>query len=216
MTIDESKVEILRRVEQGTLSIEEGAHLLEILENGSSNSQAQTGSPISESDSENHPADFADKQPQNEFRSVPAGWRALWGVFLWLGIVFLGLTGFWLFSSYERSGLGVGFWFALFFLLVSCAIIYFGWQLTASRWLEIRITDREADGLKKFSVWVPLPLQIARWFFRTFGGYLPAKVQSRDIEKILSEMENSMDADAPFVIEVDGEKGANVNVNVEF
>jgi len=208
MTFDENKLEILRRVEQGTLSIEEGAHLLEILEAGNE--------PVEPAALEGVAASFTPATEPHEKMAVPAGWRAIWGIFLWLGIIFMGLTGFWLFSSYGRSGLGVGFWFALFFLLISCAIVYLGLQLLASQWMVVKISDQEGAGAKNINIWVPLPLQLASWFFRTFGKYLPESVKSRNIEEILSEMETSRADDEPYVVEIDGQKGTSANINFVF
>jgi hypothetical protein len=206
MTIDDSKLEILRKVEQGALSIEEGAHLLEILEGGSS-AQYEDAAPASAV------SPVASQRTTREPLEVPAGWRSLWGIFLWLGIIFMGLSGYWLLGSYNRSGLGVGFWFALFFLLISCAILFFGLQLLSSRWMMVHIRSTEAGGEKKFTVWVPLPLQLARWVFHNFGSYMPESVKSRHIESILQEMEQSNE---PYQVEIDGEKGSQANINIEF
>jgi hypothetical protein len=208
MTFDENKLEILRRVEQGTLSIEEGAHLLEILEAGNE--------PVEPAVLEAVAAPFTPATEPREKMTVPAGWRALWGIFLWLGITFMGLTGFWLFSSYGRSGLGVGFWFALFFLLISCVIVYLGLQLLASQWMVVKLSDQEGAGQKNINIWVPLPLQLASWFFRNFGKYLPESVKSRNIEEILHEMETSRADDEPYVVEIDGQKGTSANINFVF
>jgi len=155
MTLEESKLEILRGVEQGTLSIEEGAHLLEILESGAaqkqplpvqSNGQETAAPRAAGTTNETISAKATSAEPQ----SVPAGWRAAWGIFLWLGVAFMALSGFWLYSSYARSGLGVGFWFALFFMLVSCLIVYLGWQIIDSRWVAVRICSHAEQGIRTF------------------------------------------------------------------
>lgn len=210
MTNEESKLEILRKVEQGTLSIEEGAHLLEILD-GNSTAQYEDAAPASSAT----PA-LAQGAPQGTAKEpleVPAGWRSLWGIFLWLGIIFMGLSGYWLLGSYNRSGLGVGFWFALFFLLVSCSILFLGLQILSSRWMVVHILSHENDKESRFNVWVPLPLHLARWVFHNFGDYMPESVKSRQIEYILQEMEQS---DEPYQVEVDGGKCSQTSVNIEF
>jgi hypothetical protein len=206
MTIDESKLEILRKVEQGALSIEEGAHLLEILEGGST-TQYEDAAPA------RVVSPAASQKTISEPLEVPAGWRSLWGIFLWLGIIFMALSGYWLLGSYNRSGMGVGFWFALFFLLVSCAILFFGMQLLSSRWMMVHIRSTEAGGEKRYTIWVPLPLQLARWVFHNFGCYMPDSVKSRRIENILEEMERS---EEPYQIEIDGDKDSQANINIEF
>lgn len=199
MTIEESKLEILRGVEQGKLSIDEGAHLLEILD-GKSTEQGLE--PVSGA-----------VLPPHEKLDVSGGWRMLWGIVLWIGLVFLGLTGWWLYSSYARSGMGVGFWFALFFLMISCFIMYIGYELMASKhWLVVRV--REEDK-KKIDIWVPLPLRLANWVFDSFGSYMPEEVPTESIRQMLDEMENDREIDEPYIIDVDGKEGVTANIRVE-
>lgn len=198
MTTEDNKLEILRGVEQGKLSIEEGAHLLEILDGqaGTQDTTQPAASPL--------PA---------ERMEVPTGWRMLWGSMLFLGVIFLGPTGFWLSTSYARSGMGVGFWFALFFILVSCLIVFLGYELLASkRWMIVRVSE---SGEKKIDVWVPLPLHIAKWVFETFGDQMPEEVKSRNILQILDEMENNGDDNQPYIIDVDEKDHVHANIKVE-
>lgn len=198
MTTEESKLEILRSVEQGKLSVEEGAHLLEILD----------GEPAAQ----NTPQPAAAPLP-TERMDVPAGWRMLWGSLLWLGVIFLGLTGLWLYTSYARSGMGVGFWFALFFILVSCLIVFLGYELLASkRWMIVRVSE---SGEKKINVWVPLPLHIAKWVFETFGDQMPEEVKSHNILQILDEMENNGGTDQPYIIDVDEKDHVHADIRME-
>jgi hypothetical protein len=217
MTLDESKLDILRRVEEGKLTIEEGAHLLEILERGAEARQAPAviATPEQYAPAGAVNAVFTPRK-STEKLEVPAGWRALWGIVLWLGVAFLSLSGYWLYSSYARSGMGVGFWFALFFLLLSMAIIFLGWQITASRWALIRLRGHDDEKEKEFDLWAPLPFNIARWFFRTFGASLSDSVKFQNMEEIFDEMEKSMEPGEPFVIDLEGEKGSQANINIEF
>ena len=211
MTSDENKLEILRKVEQGVLSIEEGAHLLEILDGSRPEPQTAAAVPAIIEDGETVTPPAA-----REPLEVPAGWRTVWSAFLWLGIIFMGLTGYWLFTSYTRSGMGWGFWLALIFLGLSCGIVYAGWQLLISRWMVVRIRESENEGEKAWSFWAPLPLQWASWVFRTFGQYMPDHVQQKHIETILQEMEQTLGKDEPFQVEIDGEHGSRAHINVEF
>ena len=202
MTTDESKLEVLRKVEEGKLSIEEGAHLLEILDGASAE--------------DNVKPEVIKIQP-NEKISVSGGWRALWGIILWIGTIFVCLTGFWLYSSYGRSGLGVGFWFALFFLLISFMIVYLGYELMASKhWLLIRVHDEENEVERTFNVWVPLPIQLVRWFIDTFGSYFHEDEKLSHLSEILSEIEKDPSEDEPYIIELDGEnQNIHLNVNIQ-
>ncbi len=215
MTLEESKLEILKKVESGTLTIEEGAHLLEILEGGESAESESQPKPQPEVIQSNVVEDT--QMEETRTTAVPAGWKSLWGIPLFLGIVFMGLSGLWLYTSYGRSGMGVGFWFALFFLCVSIAIVFFGWRLIAGRWLALNITETKDGRINRVRIWVPFPLHLADWVMRTFGQYMPEKVQKRDFLRIFKEMDQSVPDGEPFQVDIDADDlqgNKNIEINL--
>lgn len=201
MTVDENKLEILKKVENGTLSVEEGADLLAILDGGSAKSAPDTTPQPEVLQGRAGPETIEEEMHTT---AVPAGWKSLWSIPMFLGIVFMGLSGLWLYTSYGRSGLGVGFWFALFFLAISTAILIFGWRLVAGRWLVLNVTERKLDHSDRVKIWVPFPLHFADWVMRHFGQYMPAKVQQKDFLHIFHEMDRSVPDGEPFQVDIDG------------
>ena len=206
MTIDENKLSILKKVEDGTLTIEEGADLLAILERGGSRVHAEaplTGEVV----------DAVKDDPIPD--QVPAGWRAVWSFFIWLGVIFMGASGFWLWSSYARSQMGVGFWFALLFLALSSAIVFFGWRLVAGRWMGIRFASNVDGTKKRHLIWAPLPLHLGIWVFRTFDKYMPEDVKEMHYDQMLVEMDHSLAEGEVFKIDIDNEGKTNFNFHSE-
>lgn len=200
MTSDENKLQILKKVENGTLSIEEGADLLAILEKS-------TREPVAQSIDAKEPVD-ASALPER----VPAGWQALWSLFIWIGVVFMGASAYWLYSSYARSGMGWGFWVAFIFLFLSTSIVYFGWRLVAGRWMVVRISSKEGESAKRFLFWAPLPIHMGIWVFKTFGKYMPDEVVEKHYESILLEMDHSLGKDEFFTIDIDGDQHVRINM----
>jgi hypothetical protein len=207
MTSDENKLQILKKVENGTLSIEEGADLLSILDRNESGEE--TSAPLHGDVVE---VEKLDALPEK----VPAGWKALWGIFMWLGVIFMTLSGFWLYSSYNRSAMGVGFWFAMFFLFLSTAIVLFGWRLVAEHWMVIRIRSKEEGKKGSFMIWAPLPIHMALWIFRTFGSKMPAEVQGRKIDEILAELNSSLAEGEVLQVDLDGDGNHTFNMHADF
>jgi hypothetical protein len=206
MTTEENKLSILKKVEDGTLTIEEGADLLAILERGQGTAAPQeplTGEVI----------DPVKEDPIPD--QVPAGWRAAWSFFIWLGVVFMGASGYWLWSSYARSGLGVGFWFALVFLILSSAIVFFGWRLVAGRWMAVRIVSRDEGKPSRHLFWAPLPLHLGIWVFKTFDKYMPEDVKEQQYDQMLVEMDKSLNKDEVFKIDIDSEGKTEFNLHTE-
>lgn len=208
MTIDESKLEILKKVETGQLSIEEGADLLAILDGVRPNKPEQSAQPVVNS--------VDSSADDSKTTAVPAGWKAAWSIILWLGMIFMGLSGFWLYSSYARSGLGWGFWIAFVFLCLSTGIVFFGWRLIAGRWLVLNITSKKVNKTEKVKIWVPFPIHFANWAFSNFGKHMPSKVREKNYQQIIQELDNSLPDGEPFQIDIDEDqwnKEKTVNVN---
>ncbi len=215
MTREESKLEILKKVESGTLTVEEGADLLAILDGGSA-AQSQT-EPVAEVlQVSKVDSTSADNSTQSSTTAVPAGWKSLWSIPMFLGILFMGLTGWWLFASYGRSGLGVGFWFAFFFLSLSTGFVILGWRLIAGRWLVLNVTEQKENKTQKVKIWVPLPLHFVDWALRNFGQHMPEKVREKDYLRILKDLDQSVPDGEPFQLDIDqndlkGEKTVEIN-----
>lgn len=192
MTTDENKLQILKKVENGTLSIEEGADLLAILERN---------------ETETKPERVAAEviEPANPLPDkVPAGWMVGWSFFIWLGVIFMGASGYWLISSYTRSSLGVGFWFALVFLVLSTAIVFFGWRLVAGRWMVLRVSSKKEDVAKRYFFWVPFPIHLGIWVFKNFAKYMPEEVKEKNYDQVLADLDSSLGKGEIFQIEIDG------------
>jgi hypothetical protein len=208
MTIDENKLQILKKVEDGTLSVEEGADLLSILDYGT------TMKP----DTAVHAAvEIPDEKKIMTTSQVPAGWKALWSLFIWIGVAAMGGTGYWLYSSYARSGLGWGFWFALIFLSLSIAIVFFGWRLIAGRWLVASIRANEKDNSTRlYKFWAPLPIHMGIWVFQTFGQYMPEKVIEKHYDQVLADLDKSLKGDEIFQIDINGEGHKKSEFSVRF
>jgi hypothetical protein len=195
MTTDENKLQILKKVENGTLSIEEGADLLAILERSEkreSNAVPLAGEAI------------VNEQDNTTPKKVPAGWMVGWSFFIWLGVIFMGVSGYWLLSSYTRSGLGVGFWFALVFLVLSTAIVFFGWRLVAGRWMVLRVSSKKEDVTKRYFFWVPFPIHLGIWVFKNFAKYIPEEIKEKNYDQVLADLDSSLGKGEIFQIEIDG------------
>lgn len=217
MTLEESKMEILKKVESGTLTVEEGADLLAILDGGSMAQPKTDPEPMTEVLQGSAESPFSGEgSREGRSTAVPAGWKSLWSIPMFLGILFMGLSGWWLFASYGRSGLGVGFWFAFFFLALSTGLVILGWRLIAGRWLVLNITEQKEDRTDKVKIWVPLPLHFVDWAMRNFGQHMPEKVREKDYLSILKDLDQSVPDGEPFQVDIDendfkGEKTVEIN-----
>lgn len=206
MTTDENKLEILKKVEDGTLSVEEGADLIGILERARRSVQPQVDEPIPPMEQ------VVPDVPQSP--RVSGCWKAAWSMILLGGAVLTAFSAYWMYQGFDKAGLGWGFWLSWIPFLIGLVIIMFGWILMDSPWLHLRIQSRGDDKTKNIVFSIPLPLKLASWVFRHFGQYMPREVQGKDMEGMLEEIEASLKRGEPFQVEVDNDDGDKVYVNI--
>jgi hypothetical protein len=206
MTSDESKLEILKKVEDGTLSVEEGADLLEILEHARSGGQQQeVVDPIPPME---HPAEAERVQ-------ASGCWKAAWSMVLTGGAVLTAFSGFWMYQGYQKGGLGWGFWLSWIPLLIGALVTIFGVILMESPWMHIRIKSSGEKKPADFTISIPAPLKLVSWVFSTFGQYMPQEIKDKGVEEVIGEVERSLERGEPFQIEVeDKDDGDEVYVSI--
>lgn len=203
MTIDEQKLEILKKVENGILSVEEGSDLIGILENTEKLGQ-QTEK--NESSTEN----------VHETRGATSCWKAAWSMILVTGALLTAFSGYWMYQGYQKAGLGWGFWLSWIPLLIGILIMVIGWSLMDSPWMRIKVKSNEEGKAVNINLYVPIPVKLAKWVFQNFNQYMPVEVRDKGIPEMLDQIERSMRDGDPFIIQVDDEKdGSHVEISME-
>ncbi len=194
MTSDESRLEILKKVADGTLTIEEGADLIGILERGKT---------VQQSESFASEPELIDQNQEVVSSRVSGWWKSLWSLILIGGAILTGFSAFWAYQGYQKAGLGWGFWLAWIPFILGILIMLFGWVLLDSPWLQLKILTTDLEKPKKIQLTIPLPLKLASWTLKTFHNYLPQEVHNMEINGMLTEIEGSLKRGEPFQIEVD-------------
>ena len=195
MTSEESKLEILRKVEDGTLSPEEGSDLIGILEAAKAvESEPEIIQPPLEPE--------APQAPEATPR-VSGCWKAAWSMILLGGAVLTAFSAYWIYQGYQKAGLGWGFWLSWIPFAIGILIMVFGWILMESPWLHVRVKTRDSGKLQKIVISIPLPLRLVSWVFRTFGQYMPPEVKEKGVEEMLLEIDQALKRGEPFQVEVD-------------
>ncbi len=197
MTADESKLEILQRVADGTLSVEEGSDLIGILEGAA----AAPEEPI-----DHQPSPPDDTNLDEPMPHVSGCWKAAWSMILVGGAVLTAFSAYWVYQGYQRSGLGWGFWLSWIPFIIGFLIMLLGWTLMESPWLHLRVNSKEHGKTTRINLVIPLPLKLASWVFKNFAQYMPAEVREKGIGEMIEEMETTLKKGQPFQLEVDDEE----------
>ena len=167
--MNDDALKILKKVETGALSVEEGAQLLQELENHAQAAD-RFASPTTDPSPTFIPQTLDGSPPEVEEALPDLGWwKKGWLFPFWIGtgiLVFGALQMGWAYSSKNFFWLNCA-WLPMAFGLL---VLFLSWWSQQARWVHVRVQD--ADG-SRVSISLPLPLGLAGWGLRTFGRFIP-------------------------------------------
>lgn len=193
---DQERNQVLKMIEEGKISPDEGLKLLQVLEENRIEDEPQVIEPAAATRSESK-SDPEVTERINRLRGH------LWQVPLWIGIgitVFGGWLVYWVMQK-----AGMGFWFFCSWLpfLVGVLLIGIAWGSRTARWLHVRVQRRPGkEGPKNISLSFPLPLRLTSWAVRTFGHNF-RDLERTAVDEVVQALEQSVNSDAPLYVEVD-------------
>jgi hypothetical protein len=204
----EAVLEVLRMIEEGTISAEEGERLLAAMKGGEPDDQTEDDQPEEETSS---PPPTGEPSPDQESEPVPAGgpagWQHIWIYPLIGGIVVLALAGFWT-DRLVDGGVKQGW------LACSIPLMVFGgllallaWWSSQARWLHVRVRDEE----KHIKISMPLPLRPAAWLVRLARPWVP-QFQDTAIDELILSLDEIDNEEGLLVVQVDEGDGEQVQV----
>jgi hypothetical protein len=169
--------EILEKIEQGLLSPEEGARLLEQDPQAVPSEPLETPvMPPAEEESVSEP----EPDPRLDY------WKRWWMVPLWVGLsIFVLAAGLMAWAHLNERG----FWFVCSFfpLLTGLLVMLLAWWSQNARWVHVRIREK---GGKRISISLPVPIGLGKWFFQVFGRMIPGL---REQDKVLDTLPDLLD-----------------------
>ncbi len=199
MTSEESKFEILKKVQEGVLSPQDGADLLGILDGDKRNPE-----PVRD-----HVVEPSMPYTKPEKPEVAWYWRAAWSSILWIGVALTVLSAFWMFNGYEAAGLGWRFFLSWIPFAIGVLLIIAGARQFQAHWMFVKVHSSSHEGPQKIEISMPLPLNFAAWVFKNFGQYMPEEVREQHVDEMLVEIEKSIDNDEVFQVNVDDDKNGD-------
>ncbi len=207
------RLDVLRKVEAGELSLEKASELLSHLEKSGSTELTSPAAP-----------DFLPpEEPAEKFSQVDSSRVDIkkpgWAFVFWLipmvfgGLIIVSATS-WLYQSYTTFGLGFRFWFSWIPFLIGVALVYLGFVLNQARWIHVHIHQPEGQKPAKILIGFPLPVRFMIKILPFFRNKLPANMQEMDLEMMLNSLDESISSDDPIVINVDDEDGSKVEIYI--
>lgn len=207
MSKEEFRLSILKKVETGEINLETASRLLSEVEK------------LDEGIKTEIPIDNVDVLSSSEILSKEIPGRPAWGNLFWIlpliiGMLITSFSAYWLYQSYQNSGLGFWFWFSFIPLAFGIFLIYFAWILDQARWLHILIRQPKGEKPERIILGFPLPINFALFIIRTFKIRIPGKFENDQLEDMLHSIDSQINKEDPVFINVDDEDGTKVEIYI--
>lgn len=227
MGVNEQRMEVLRRVERGDLSAEEGAILLGALDRGQQLPSFEPESFVNVGAVENNrmgevPAGGEENVLPEQGEVIEQGFltekqirrrKLVWVIPFVMGLLITALGGTWMVRGYQKAGLGWGFWLSWIPFALGILIMALSWNMSRGFWLHMRINQKPGRKPAKIDLSFPLPVKTAAWFLRTFGDRISG-LRDKHLDGILEVLESGITRETPMIVQVD-ENDEKVDIWIE-
>lgn len=205
----EERRQILQMVEAGKITADEAMALIRELEQEDDGAGASL--PPLDAGMEDGSSDAGTPDPGLE--DTRARVSGLWRIPLWIGMALTVLAALGIYSVMQSAG--YNFWFYCLwmpFLLGVALMALAAWSRTA-RWLYVDVDrTRSTYGPRHIRLGLPLPLNLAGWFLRTFGSRIEG-LRGANVDGIIRAISLADTIDEPLIVNVDdSEDGERVRV----
>lgn len=204
--MSETTLEVLRMIEEGTITAEEGERLLAAMARGAEVEDKPRAVKAPTAPASPSPA-VEESEPVPA--GPPAGWQGLWIYPLVAGIALLAGMGY-LTDLLIDGGTRLGWLACTIPLMVFGGLVaVLAWWSSSARWLHLRILEKG----KQIRISLPLPLRLAAWLIRLARPWVPQLRDTAVDELILSLAE--VDTEEGILM-VDVTEGEGERVQVYF
>lgn len=222
---DQEREIVLKMIEEGKITPEEGLKLMNALHAPAE--EEQPAAPAKAEAATGPGPEAGEAKPESEkshFESDPriarvkSTARRYWQIPLWIGIVILLASALGMYAI--LSGPGMNFWFFCLMapLLLGVLVMAIAAGSRRARWIFVDVQQKPGDKPQRIFLGFPLPLKFTAWFLRTFKNKIPdlkREIGDKPIEEIIEVMDQSFTSDEPLVVNVDeGEDGEKVQVYI--
>jgi len=201
----EEKKKILKMVEEGKITAEEGVTLIKALE------QLPADDEIEVIETEAGSGSTYDAQ---EFDEVKARARKYISIPLGIGTVMTVLAAYWMFALTQNDNFGFWFICAWFPLLLCILLVALSSGGMNSRWVYVDVKQEPGEWPQHITLGVPIPFGLVSWGIRKFGHYAKGTNQAQ-MDAVIVALDATKSVNEPLIVNVDeGDDGARVQVYI--
>jgi hypothetical protein len=238
MANEEERLEILRMIERGDITPEEGMRLMHALSGGrieeklaiertidvanelsitdeiEDDEAAMPEEPEVDEPAEDipvAPAQVVKEETQPETDARFARWKRWWILPMSVGAVITVISAFWMYQGYQNHPFGWGFWLSWIPFLIGVGLMTLAAMSSTARWLHVRVKQKPGQKPAVIAISMPLPFGLIKLVMRLFGHRIP-QVKGQNIAEMVDMLDQNLSNDAPFYVHVDDEDGEQVEV----
>jgi len=213
MTAENERLEILKMIQKGTISSEEGMKLIEAIGESWEKSEMEYSIAKAELEGSFEPIEtdeYSQEVDQDHFNKL----KSWWIIPFWIGVAITVLGGSLMYWAWSAHGIGFGFVAAWIPFLIGVGLLVLGWNSRTGPWLHIRIQQKPGEKPGRIAISFPIPNRFFAWSLRTFGSFIP-NMNLSGADEILLALGNYSQGDTPLTIDVDdSDDGEKVRIYI--
>lgn len=207
---DTEREHVLRMIEDGKITAEEGLRLMQALE---SDIAEDAGEPIViAAPPAPEPAPASDGATKREFQAHINKLRRLWLIPLGLGVAF-SIPGAWWMYQNVQAGLNGWFIFPFLFFLLGVGLAALGAGSRTARWIYVDVKEPHGARFRRIRLGFPIPTGLIRWGMHTFGHRMPDRQRAKTDDVLRAVFESDV-LNEPILVDVKEDDGQHVRVYI--
>ncbi|MGC1376099.1 MAG: hypothetical protein WA821_07755 [Anaerolineales bacterium] len=202
---DTERQQVLKMVEDGKITAEEGLKLMQALDEDTATEELD----VVETGPGGEAAGEAKSDPEFDHRI--GRFRRLWVIPLSAGILLTVLSAWWMYAALQSSGLGFWFYCACLPFALGVAVVALGFDSRTSRWIYVNVLQKPGESPQR--IVISFPLSPVSWLVSLFGNFIPVE-QKGAVEDVMQAIFKSTKSDEPLFVDVHDEDGQHVQVYI--
>ena len=219
---DQERSQVLKMIEDGKISPEEGLRLMQTLEQNPAEDEVRDAEAdaglVSSSEMGTAKPEEAEKsslEADPKIARIKDIVRRLWLIPLGLGVGVTILGGWIMYANMRPASIsGWVYCLGLPVLLLGVGIIAAAAGTRKARWIFVDVHQKPGEKPQRIFLGFPLPLKFTAWFLRHFGHKIP-NLEKTNVDEIIQVVETGFSGEEPLIVNVDeGEDGERVQVYI--
>ena len=209
---DSERQQILKMIDDGKISAEQGLTLMQALEGVPDDDQDLDESSIIDviqPDAGSRESEPAHSDP--EFDRKLNRLRMLWVVPLWVGVIVTITAAYWMYAALQSQGFGFWFYFAWLPFVIGVALTALAFSSRSSRWIYINVKQKPGESPQRIVVAFPLSVVSGIMNFVKFS--VPDQ-QAGAFGEVMNALFKSTHSSEPLMVDVQEKDGEHVQIYI--